>query len=142
MSLSPFRLVFGVIGDDIHVVANRVLEICICESGIMAVNLGTNNSPESFVDAACEIEAHAVLVSSLNGEGEHWCNNFRKRFDEIGREDILLYIGGNLVIGDRSKNKVIKLFTSFGFNRVFFRETNFNDMIKLLIRDLSDGISK
>ena len=24
----------------------------------------------------------------------------------------------------------------------FFRETNFNDMIKLLIRDLSDGISK
>jgi methylaspartate mutase sigma subunit len=135
------RIVFGVIGDDIHVVANRVLSIALADAGFQSYNLGTHNVPQDFVDAALEVEAHAVLVSSINGEGEYWCANFRQRFVEVGREDILLYVGGNLVVGDRPEDEVVALFKSYGFHRVFYRSANFNDIMGLLAEDLRRGCS-
>jgi methylaspartate mutase sigma subunit len=128
--------VFGVIGDDIHVVANRILAIGLEAAGYEAFNLGTHNTVEDFVAAALETEADAVLVSSLNGEGETWCVDFRDRFAKIGRAEIVLYAGGNLVIGDREAKEVVELFTSWGFDRVFYRTANFDEMFALLSRDL------
>ena len=132
------RIVIGVIGDDIHVVANRILAIGLAEAGFQPFNLGTHNRAEDFVDAALEVEADAVLVSSLNGEGEYWCEDFRRRFDEIGRTDILLYAGGNLVVGDRPDKEVVSLFSDYGFDRVFYRNAKFDEVLQLLKVDL-DG---
>jgi methylaspartate mutase sigma subunit len=133
------RIVFGVVGHDIHVVANRIIEIGLRELGFDAYNLGTNNLPEDFVAASLEVEAHAVLVSSINGEGEYWCAHFRPRFTEAGLDDILLYIGGNLVIGDRNEDEVVGLFRSFGFDRVFYRTRNLTAALRQLAGDLSHG---
>ena len=130
------RIVLGVIGDDIHVVANRILTIALSKAGFQPYNLGTRNFPEDFVAAALEVEAHAVLVSSINGEGEHWCANFRKYFEDVGLEDILLYVGGNLVVGDRPEKEVVSLFKSYGFDRVFYHSADFNYALKLLKEDL------
>lgn len=135
------RIVLGVIGDDIHVVANRILSIALSEAGFQPYNLGTHNVPEDFVAAALEAEAHAVLVSSINGEGEHRCTNFRKHFEKVGLGDILLYAGGNLVVGDREEGQVVSLFKSYGFDRVFYHNANFNDVLRLLAEDLQDGNS-
>lgn len=133
---SKKRIVLGVIGDDIHVVANRILTIALSKTGFQPYNLGTHNFPEDFVAAALEVEAHAVLVSSINGEGEHWCTNFRKYFEDVGLENILLYAGGNLVIGDRPEKEVVSLFKSYGFNRVFYHNADFNNVLRLLAEDL------
>lgn len=133
------RVVLGVIGDDIHVVANRILSIALSEAGFQPYNLGTHNTPEDFVAAALEVEAHAVLVASINGEGEYWCTNFRQRFEEVGRGDILLYAGGNLVVGDRPEDQVVSLFKSYGFDRVFYHNADFNEVLKLLAEDLQGG---
>ncbi|MFA5849824.1 MAG: methylaspartate mutase subunit S [Bacteroidales bacterium] len=136
------RVVFGVIGDDIHVVANRILAIGLDAAGFMAINLGTHNTAEDFVEAAIESEAHAVLVSSVNGEGETWCPNFRQRFIEKGMEHIILYVGGNLVVGERRKEDVINLFRSYGFDRVFYQQTDFETVFNLLKEDMTYGNSK
>lgn len=130
------RIVFGVIGDDIHVVANRILEIGLVDAGFTVFNLGTHNTAVDFVAAALETEADAVLVSSINGEGEYWCTDFRKRFEEIGRSDIILYVGGNLVVGDRGEDEVVALFESFGFDRVFYRSSGFSQMLVNLAEDV------
>ena len=58
-------VVFGVVGNDIHVVANRILHLCLEAKGFRAVNLGTNNRPENFADAALECAAYAVLVGIM-----------------------------------------------------------------------------
>ena len=136
------RVVLGVIGDDIHVVANRILNIGLENAGFSTCNLGPHNMAQDFVDAAMEVEADAVLVSSLNGEAEHWCGNFRQRFVAVGRGDILLYAGGNLVVGDRPEAQVEALFEDYGFDRVFYRQTDFDEVMNLLAQDLSDGNSK
>jgi methylaspartate mutase sigma subunit len=129
-------VVLGVIGHDIHVVANRILAIGLAESGFRPHNLGTSNTVDDFADAALETGARAVLVSSINGEGEEACMGIGTRFAAVGLADILLYIGGNLVIGDRSSDVVIRLFTSYGFHRVFHRPTTFRPLFEALRRDL------
>jgi methylaspartate mutase sigma subunit len=135
MILQPV-VVLGVIGHDIHVVANRILAIGLAESGFSAVNIGTNTVVDDFVDAARETGAAAVLVSSINGEGEHACAGFGARFAAAGLADVLRYAGGNLVLGQRGTAEVERIFISYGFHRVFHRPADFTGVFAALRHDL------
>lgn len=132
-------VVLGVIGHDIHVVANRILAIGLAENGFRPYNLGTNRQASDFADAALETGARAVLMSSLNGEGEKACENTGPLFAARGLADVLLYIGGNLVVGDRPEQEVVRVFRSYGFHRVFHRPAGFHEVFRTLRQDLSDG---
>ncbi|MEO6969310.1 MAG: methylaspartate mutase subunit S [Chthoniobacterales bacterium] len=141
-ALAHYRVVIGVIGDDIHIVGNRIMQLAVEESGFSVYNLRTRNRPERFVQAALETNAHAVFVSSLNGEGEHWCADFRKRFSDVGLNHILLYVGGNIVVGKRSQEEVIALFKGFGFDRVYHQLSDIKVAITQLEEDLRHGQAK
>jgi methylaspartate mutase sigma subunit len=134
--VSRARVVIGVIGDDIHVVGNRIMQLALEESGFEVYNLRTRNRPEHFCQAALETNADAVFVSSLNGEGEYWCSDFRKRFDEIGLPGILLYVGGNVVVGSRPAAEVETVFKQFGFDRVYHHKPDISVAIADLHEDL------
>ena len=136
------RVVIGVIGDDIHVVGNRIMQLALEESGFRVFNLRTRNRPEHFCAAALESNAHAVLVSSLNGEGEHWCADFRKQFERAGLSDILLYVGGNVVVGNRPAEEVDEIFKRYGFDRVYHHQSDIGVAIADLKQDLGYGASK
>ncbi|MFL6164571.1 MAG: methylaspartate mutase subunit S [Jatrophihabitantaceae bacterium] len=129
-------VVLGVIGHDIHVVANRILAIGLAENGFHAVNIGTNTEVDDFVDAARETGAAAVLVSSINGEGEQACAEFGARFISAGLADVLRYAGGNLVVGHRPPAEVERLFTGYGFHRVFHQPADLADVFTALRHDL------
>lgn len=133
------RIVIGVIGDDIHVVGNRIMHLALQESGFDVFNLRTRNPPERFVEAALEVNANAVFVSSLNGEGEYWCADFRRRFEMAGLGHVILYVGGNVVVGKRAEVEVIKLFKSFGFDRVYHQRPDISVAISDLYEDLKNG---
>lgn len=130
-------MVLGVIGHDIHVVANRVLEIGLAENGFCPFNLGTNNELDDFVDAALETGARAVLVASLNGEGEAACVGIGDRFAAAGLAEVLRYAGGNLVVGDRPSEHVEQLFLGYGFHRVFHRPPSLLAVFDALRKDLA-----
>ena len=132
-------VVLGVIGNDIHVVANRVLEICLNESQINTVNLGTNTKPQDFVDAALEFSADAVLIGSLNGEAQHWCYNIRKFFVDNGIGSTLIYLGGNLLTGSSTQEEVFDVFKNFRIDRIFHGETDFDNIINFLKKDLLEN---
>lgn len=130
------RIVIGVIGDDIHIVGNRIMQLALEESGCQVFNLRTRNRPEHFCQAALEVNAHAIFVSSLNGEGEHWCADFRQRLQAVGLGRVLLYVGGNLVVGKRPEAEVKALFTGFGFDRVYHQHPDIGAAIDDLFEDL------
>jgi methylaspartate mutase sigma subunit len=52
-------------------------------------------------------------------------------------ENIVLYIGGNLVIGKRPFEEVEALFKEMGFDRVFSPTTNLIEVTKLLRDDVA-----
>ncbi len=133
------RVVIGVIGDDIHAVGNRVIQLALEESGFCVFNLRTRNRPEHFCQAALEVNAHAVMVSSLNGEGEYWCSDFRKQFTEKGMGHVILYVGGNIVVGKRRLEDVERLFKVYGFDRVYHQKPDIGAAIADLRKDLKNG---
>jgi methylaspartate mutase sigma subunit len=131
-----------VIGDDIHVVGNRIIQLALEESGFQVFNLRTRNRPEHFCQAALEVNAHAILVSSLNGEGEYWCADFRHRLVQMGLANVLLYVGGNVVVGKRAEAEVVALFKSYGFDRVYHQKPDVSGAITDLLEDIGNGNTK
>lgn len=131
-------IIIGVIGNDIHVIANRILHICLVEAGMQVINLGVNNMPQDFADAALEVGADAVLIGSLNGEALHWCREIRPLFTVRGIHDTLVYIGGNLVTGSLAEQEVMSMFSGLGIDRVYHGTVDFDSMIATLRKDI-DG---
>lgn len=131
------NIVTGVIGADAHIVGNRILQMALEEAGFKVVALGALTQPEEFIKAAIETDADAILVSSLYGQGEIDCQGFRQQCQEAGLGNILLYIGGNLVIGKQEFSSVEERFIEMGFNRVFPPGTLPSKAIALLKQDLS-----
>ena len=112
-------IVIGVIGADEHAVGNKILYRAFLDAGFNVVNLGVMVSQEEFIAAAIEANASAILVSSLYGQGELDCRGLREKCDEAGLKGILLYVGGNVVIGKQDFSEVEQRFKDMGFDRVF-----------------------
>lgn len=131
-------LVIGVIGADVHAVGNKILEIAFKQAGYNVVNLGITVSQDEFVKAAIETNADAILVSSLYGHGELDCPGLRDKCVEAGIGDILMYVGGNLVVGKQDFADVEKRFKAMGFDRVYAPGTRPEASIADLRKDLGE----
>jgi methylaspartate mutase sigma subunit len=134
--MRPVNLVLGVIGFDCHSVGNKILDVFFSEAGFKVTNLGVMVSHEEFINAAIETDAKALLVSSLYGHGEIDCAGLRDKCIEKGLEDILLYVGGNLVVGKTPFADVEKKFLDMGYDRVFAPDCDLNKVAELIKVDL------
>lgn len=130
-------IVTGVIGSDTHIVGNRILAIALERAGYKVVALGALTPAADFIKAAVETNAAAILVSSLYGQGELDCRGFRDLCVEAGLEDVLLYVGGNLVVGKRSWQETEQTFLAMGFDRAAPPGTRAEEVIAWLGRDLA-----
>lgn len=129
-------LVIGVIGADVHAVGNKILYHAFTDAGFEVINLGVMVSQEEFIAAAIESKADAIVISSLYGQGELDCRGMREKCDEAGLEGILLYVGGNIVIGKQPFEEVEKRFKAMGFDRSFGPGTSPEEGIAALKKDL------
>jgi len=136
--MEKINVVIGVIGADVHAVGNRIIDYAFTQAGFNVINLGVMVSQKEFMDAAIETNAKAIIVSSLYGHGELDCRGMGDMLKEAGLEDVLLYIGGNLVVGKSDFNEVEQLFESMGFNRVYPPGADINQGIEDLKHDLSE----
>lgn len=130
-------LVTGVIGADTHIVGNRILSMALEQAGFEVVTLGALTPAEDFVKAAIETAADGIMVSSLYGQGELDCRGFRDLCIEAGLDDILVYVGGNLVVGKQDWADVERRFLDMGFDRAFPPGTRAEDVIARLNDDFA-----
>ena len=113
------KVITGVVGNDIHVVANRLMELSLHARGFKVFNLGVNTYLEEFFDAAVETGAEVLLISSLNGEAEGWGREVRllkakyKNLDQL-----IMMIGGNLVVGSGDPDEIVARYKKYGFDLV------------------------
>lgn len=129
-------LVLGVIGADCHAVGNKIMDYALTEAGFEVINIGVLSPQEDFINAAVETNADAIIVSSLYGHGEIDCRGLREKCDEAGLKDILIYVGGNIVVGKQDWNEVHSRFKAMGFNRVYPPGTSIDTTIHDLKEDL------
>jgi methylaspartate mutase sigma subunit len=134
---SAKTVVTGVIGSDTHIVGNRILAMALEKAGYKVVALGALTPAQDFIKAAIETGADAILVSSLYGQGELDCRGFRDLCIEAGLERLLLYIGGNLVVGKRSWEETEQTYRAMGFDRVAPPGTRADTVLGWLARDFA-----
>ncbi len=124
MSVAPAsvarpKVILGVIGADVHIVGARVLDYALTTGGFEVINLGIMVSQEEFIEAAIESDADAILVSSVYGHGEIDCRGFRDKCVELGVGDLVLLVGGNLVVGNKDWEETKATFLQYGFDRAY-----------------------
>lgn len=115
------KVVTGVVGNDIHVVANRLIDLSLQARGFEVFNLGVNTYLEEFFDAVVETNADILLISSLNGEAEGWCrevNILKSKYKNL-LDNVTFMIGGNLVVGTSNPLTIVPKFKAYGFDLVF-----------------------
>jgi methylaspartate mutase sigma subunit len=134
---SSVNIVVGVIGADCHAVGNKILTSLLNQLGYNVVNLGVMVSQEEFIDTAIETNADAIFVSSIYGHGEIDCIGLRDKCVERGLSQVLLYVGGNLVIGKHDFKYVEEKFLAMGFDRVFPPAVDIDVVSGLLMGDIS-----
>lgn len=135
--MSRGTVVTGVIGADIHNIGLRILETALEDGGFTVASLGILVSQEEFVKAAIEVAADAILVSSLYGHGELDCPGLRDKCVEAGLADIVLYVGGNLVVGKQAWEPVRDKFLAMGYDRVYPPGVSPHDVIAHLAADIA-----
>lgn len=114
------KVVTGVVGNDIHVVANRLIELSLNARGFEVFNLGVNTYLEEFFDAAVETDADVLLISSLNGEAEGWAREVKLLKSKYKTLDkVVMMIGGNLVVGSADADVIVPKYKNYGFDLVF-----------------------
>jgi len=133
------NIIIGVIGSDCHAVGNKIIEKIFSEAGFNVINLGVMVSQEEFINTAIETNAKAILVSSLYGQGELDCEGLRDKCIEKGLDKIILYVGGNLVIGKTDFKTVEEKFLRMGYNRVFGPDIDLLQVTELLKQDLDNS---
>jgi len=114
------KVVTGVVGNDIHVVANRLIELSLNARGFEVFNLGVNTYLEEFFDAAVETNADVLLISSLNGEAEGWAREvklLKSKYKTL--DNLIMMIGGNLVVGTADADTIVPKYKNYGFDLVF-----------------------
>lgn len=131
-------IVIGVIGADVHAVGNKIIEYTLTKAGYQVINIGVLSSQEDFINAAIETNADMIMVSSLYGHGEIDCRGMRDKCIESGIDNILLYVGGNIVVGKQDFAEVKQRFYDMGFNRVFPPGTSIDEALNDIKTDLGE----
>lgn len=125
------KVITGVVGNDVHVVANRLIDISLNQRGFEVFNLGVNTYLEEFIDAVVETDADVVLISSLNGEAEGWSRDLPILKGKYSLKDVTFVIGGNLAVGEVDADIIIPKYKAYGFDLVF-HQVDLNDGLDTL----------
>ena len=134
---SKGTLVTGVIGEDVHIIGIRILEYALTEAGFKVIPLGSQISHKEFIDAAIETQADAILASSLSGHAESLIPGLREKCIEASLNDILIYLGGYLLIGETPWETVADKFQGMGIDRIYPPGTSPEKVIADLEADIS-----
>ncbi len=132
-------VVIGTIGADAHMIGAWVLERAFREAGFTVAFLGAVVPQQDFINAAIEIDADAILVSSMYGMGLLDCEGLRDKCIEAGLDHIILYAGGTVVAPieiEKNWPEVERRFKAMGFNRVFRNTCTAEEAVQTLKADL------
>jgi methylaspartate mutase sigma subunit len=130
-------VILGVIGEDVHIVGARILEYALRDAGFKVVSLGAQVSQEEFLNAAIETNADAILISSFSGHAGLLVSGFKEKYTEAGFSNVILYIGGYLILEEKPWEEVSKKYLQMGFNRAYPPGTTPTTVIEDLKRDLA-----
>ena len=129
-------IITGTVGEDSHSIGSRLLSRVLRDNGYNVVELGGLTPTQDFLNAAKETDASAILMSSLYGMAEIDLAGFKAACVEAGLQDVLLYLGGYLMVGRHDWSEAERRFKELGFDRVYPPEVDLDLALEDLKNDL------
>ncbi|MGD0661254.1 MAG: hypothetical protein ABSD38_24585 [Syntrophorhabdales bacterium] len=77
-----------------------------------------------------------MLANSLYGMAEIDLADFKANCKEAGLDDVILYLGGYLMVGRHDWKEAERKFKALGFDRVYPPEVNLDEVMEDLRDDL------
>ncbi|AVQ21971.1 methylaspartate mutase [Fusobacterium necrophorum subsp. funduliforme] len=136
MQSQQYKILIGVIGEDIHETGNKIIAQILEHDGFEVINLGIQASPSSFVKYSKQENVTAIIVSSLYGRGKEDCKHLMKLFQEDSLFHPPIYLGGYLASPDENWKEVEDFYLKLGFTRVYKPGTPIEKTIADLREDL------
>ena len=130
-------IIIGTIGEDPHIIGSKILGRVLEGEGFKITHIGAKCQPKEFIDAAVETKADVILISSLSGHAKIYCQGFRELCNEAGLGNIVIYVGGNVVVSERDWKDVEKEFREMGISRVYPPGTRPPIVVEDLKKDLA-----
>jgi methylaspartate mutase S subunit len=141
MNKTP-TIITGTIGMDAHVIGTKIVSRALRDAGYNVIELGMQVSAEEFIHVAQETKADGILMSSMYGMAEFDLKGLKAKLQEAGLSNLLLYIGGNLMVGKHDPKEVEEKFKNLGFDRVYPPETNIRTVIETDLKKDLEARSK
>ena len=132
-------IVIGTIGADAHMIGGWVLAKAFENEGFKVAFLGAVVPQQDFINAAIEVDADAILVSSMYGMGLLDCEGLRDKCIEAGLDDIIIYVGGTVAAPlelERNWPDIERRFREIGVDRVFKNTCTAEEAVAMLKADL------
>lgn len=107
-SKSNLNFVLGVVGSDVHCIANQLFEREFRHRGYNVINLGVALTPNEILESIEEVINPVLLLGTLNGDIEPIIATLRLIREDFGGS-IPVIVGGNLVLGENGKDRTLDL---------------------------------
>jgi len=134
--MSDFKVVTGVVGEDVHTVGISIIEKNLRESGFNVISLGVKQPYRAFLDAVEREGARCVVMSSLNGHAARSCEGMGTEIKSRGLKNVYFYIGGNLTINSDHDIENTLCSSEYGFDRAYHQVED----VSVLIEDIKEDI--
>ncbi len=99
-SIHQGTIVIGTCQGDIHDIGKNMVALLLEVNGFKVIDLGTNVTPQTFLDTARREEADIIAMSSLLTPSLPYMKDLVKRLEGLGERDRFLVIGGGAALSE------------------------------------------
>lgn len=120
------RVVIAKPGLDGHDVGAKVVALALKDAGMEVIYTGLHRTVDEIVKTALEEDADVIGLSIYSGAHLALCKKLMDRLKEMGIEDILVLVGGNI------PEKDIKTLKEYGVSGVFPVGAKLNEIVDFI----------
>lgn len=99
-SVNQGTVVIGTCQGDIHDIGKNMVSLMLQVNGFKVIDLGTNVSPQTFLDTARREEADIIALSSLLTPSLPYMKDLLKRLEGLGERDRYMVIAGGAALSE------------------------------------------
>jgi methylmalonyl-CoA mutase cobalamin-binding subunit len=123
----PYHLVLGVVGSDVHCIANQLLEKDLNWHDFQVTNLGVALSPTEVLDSVRKLANPVLLLGTLNGDFEPTISTIVLVRESFGIK-IPIVVGGNFALGELGRDRSLDLLAA-GADLVIKNSISIEDVV-------------
>jgi len=130
------RVVIGKPGLDGHDVGAKVVAIALKDAGMEVIYTGLHRTIEEIVKTALEEDADVIGLSIYSGAHLSLSKKLMERLMEMGIEDIIVLVGGNI------PQKDVRTLKEYGVDGVFPVGSKLDDIVDFIKKRIDAGDEK